>query len=337
MQRSVLTTVSPGKVIVSKEIISKKLGAKEVLVDTVCSAVSSGTEMLVYRGQMPGDIAVDSTIKTLKESTFKYPIAYGYSCVGRLAKLGDEIDSGKWKIGDLVFAFREHCDRFIADECTLIKVPDAIAPENACLFPAMETAVSISFDAEVGPGESVLIVGQGSIGLLVSKTLKTLYPLSEIYAAELDERRAGIAATICRRANVNPTGTDKLLRTDITVDTSGNSSGLDTAITMCRDYGRIVLASWFGNKDVSLTSLGGAFHRSHCKIIASQVSEIPVHLRGRWTKERRYDLVWKLISLIKPADILETSYARIEDGARVFGEIEAGKHVQVVFKYKPGS
>src|ERR1700748_1354397 len=82
-----------------REVPAPRPAAGEVLVRTLCSGISGGTERLGYRGGVPADLAQDDTIDALG-GTFSYPFAYGYSCVG-------EVESGR-----AVFAFHPHQDVF---------------------------------------------------------------------------------------------------------------------------------------------------------------------------------------------------------------------------------
>src|SRR5215510_5716713 len=90
----------------------------EVIVNTLCSGISSGTERLVYRGEVPSDLALDETIGAL-DGAFSYPFAYGYACVGEV----EESDRA-------VFAFHPHQDVFAARARELIRLP-AIDPASA--------------------------------------------------------------------------------------------------------------------------------------------------------------------------------------------------------------
>jgi len=56
------------------------------------------TERLVYRGEVPAELALDDTIDALG-GTFSYPFTYGYACVGEVAESGQA-----------VFAFHPHQD-----------------------------------------------------------------------------------------------------------------------------------------------------------------------------------------------------------------------------------
>ena len=133
--------------------------AGELLVRTLCSGISGGTERLVYRGEVPAELSLDDTIDALG-GTFCYPFAYGYACVGQVA------ESGK-----TVFAFHPHQDVFAARADELIPLP-AIDPASATLFPLVETALQVTLDAGTGYRERVIVLGAGVLGLLTALLLQ---------------------------------------------------------------------------------------------------------------------------------------------------------------------
>ena len=120
-----------------RELPPPRPASGEVLVRTLCSGISGGTERLVYRGEVPEGLALDDTIGALG-GTFSYPFAYGYSCVGEIAKSGQ-----------VVFAFHPHQDVFAARAGDLIQLP-AIDPASATLLPLVETALQVTLDAGTG-------------------------------------------------------------------------------------------------------------------------------------------------------------------------------------------
>src|SRR3972149_5234729 len=136
----------------------------QVLVETILSAISPGTEMLVYRGQFP-NMAVDASIESLG-GEFHYPLAYGYAVVGRVTETGKQVDRS-W-LGRLVFSFQPHTSHFIATPHSLFPIPHSLSPETAAFLPNTETAVNLVQDAVPILGERVLVFGQGIIGLLTS-------------------------------------------------------------------------------------------------------------------------------------------------------------------------
>src|ERR1700760_4233667 len=136
-----------------RELPAPRPAAGEVLVRTVCSGISGGTERLVYRGEVPADLALDDTIGALG-GTFSYPFAYGYACVGEVAGSGQR-----------VFAFHPHQDVFVAPVSDLVPLP-AVDPAAATLFPLVETALQVTLDAGHGYRDRVIVLGAGGLGPL---------------------------------------------------------------------------------------------------------------------------------------------------------------------------
>src|ERR1700742_2360097 len=142
-----------------RELPTPRPAAGEVLVRTVCSGISGGTERLVYRGEVPAELALDDTIDALG-GTFSYPFAYGYACVGEVAESGQA-----------VFAFHPHQDIFAARASELIPLP-GIDPTSATLLPLVETALQVTLDAGPGYRDRVIVLGAGVLGLLAGLLLQ---------------------------------------------------------------------------------------------------------------------------------------------------------------------
>src|SRR5246127_5570467 len=161
-----------------RELPTPRPAAGEVLVRTVCSGISGGTERLGYRGEVPAELALDDAIDALG-GTFSYPFAYGYACVG------EEAESGQ-----AVFAFDPHQDIFAAGPVELIPLP-GIDPASATLLPLVETALQVTLDAGSGYRDRVIVLGAGVLGLLTGLLLQRAgwRPL----IAEPLEWRGGIA------------------------------------------------------------------------------------------------------------------------------------------------
>lgn len=304
---------------------------------TLYSAVSAGTELLIYNNQMPRDIPLDKTIAS-HASSFDYPCLYGYSAVAEVVQ--DETET--YSPGTHVFAFREHSSHFDELPTALHRIPDGVHDHDAVFLPNMETAISLIMDASPLPGDTVCVVGQGIVGLLVVAALRLLHPYSTIISLDLEASRRELSVNAAgANASYDPSKSDFFncttkstpFEADVAIDVSGSGSGLQAAIDVTRDYGRVVIGSWFGSKEVILPRLGGRFHRSHITLIASQVSELPVHIRDRWTKSRRLDLAWQLIRDMKPSDRFPIHFTAINKAPEVYREIAESKHLQVVFRY----
>jgi 2-desacetyl-2-hydroxyethyl bacteriochlorophyllide A dehydrogenase len=303
VKRQTLTFTAPHQVELREESLPVP-GTEDVLVETLCSAISAGTELLIYRGQFPKELADSNDALS---SGLKYPLAYGYACVGVVKETGSRVDQS---LKDrLVFAFQPHTTRFIAHPETLFPIPEGIGPEAACFLPNMETAVNLVQDAAPILGERALVLGQGVIGLLAASLLSE-FPLEKLAVADhLELRRKALhvgrsTLNVQRFDSGVPNFRDQVKSflpdgADLTLELSGSPSALNDAIGLTAFSGRIVIGSWYGEKRVAL-DLGGAFHRSRLKLISSQVSTIAPELSGRWDKSRRFGVAWDAIQRIRP-------------------------------------
>lgn len=270
----------------------------EMLVKTAVSAISPGTEMLLYRGQMPTDMALDETIAALEDSP-TYPLKYGYAAVGQVIETGHEVDSS-W-IGRYVFAFQPHQTHFVATPEQVLPLPKGVEPETAVFLPNMETAVSFVMDGRPVIGERVAVFGQGVVGLLTTMLLSQ-FPLAELvtvdgYPLRREwSQKVGATAVFAPSENIPN-------NFDLTYELSGNPAALDQAIAATGFDGRVVIGSWYGQKRTEL-NLGGSFHRSHMRLISSQVSHLHPRWRGRWTKSRRLDLAWQMLAEHDPSQLI---------------------------------
>jgi len=269
-------------------------GPGQLLVETALSAISAGTEMLVYRDQFPPGMSVDLIIDSLGDA-FTYPLHYGYAAVGRVAGQGAGVPED-WS-GRLVFAFQPHTSHFLAAPADLIPVPQGISPEAAAFLPNVETAVNLLQDGAPLLGERVAVFGQGVVGLLTTSLLAR-FPLDRLVTVDSCANRRDASLEAGAHAALAP---DELPGgdADLVYELSGNPAALNQAIAATGYGGRIVVGSWYGQRQASL-DLGGRFHRDRIQIISSQVSTIAPHLRGRWDKPRRLAAAWRMVEQIEP-------------------------------------
>ena len=274
-------------------------GPGQVLVNTLCSAVSPGTEMLLYRGQMPSSMTLDATISGMQEAC-SYPLQYGYACVGRVAEVGSDVGSS-W-INKQVFAFAPHASHFVADLAQLIEVPPDIPPERAVFFANTETAVNLLQDGAPLLGERVVVLGLGTVGLLLTSLLAR-FPLTELLTSDGIEARRQWSLHLGATGTYHPQDAAKYSgdaqSADLIYEVSGAPEALNSAIEISGFASRIVVGSWYGKKSAPIW-LGGDAHRNRLRIITSQVSTLAPELTGRWSKERRYAATWNMLRQIKP-------------------------------------
>src|SRR5215218_1042696 len=263
-------------------------GPGEVRVETIASAVSAGTEMLVYRGEVPRDLRLD--LPTLAGS-YGFPIKYGYAAAGRVLDTGSGVEH--LSVGDPVFVHHPHQDVFVVPAQMPVLLPDNL-----------ETALNIVHDTPVRLGETALIFGQGVVGLLVALLLQLAGVRPVLVVDPLEERRklALAAGADCALA---PGGLNNRVMditggrgADVAVETSGSGAALQSAVDAVAAEGTVVVASWYGTKPVTL-ALGGHFHRGRVRLRSSQVGRSNPELAPRWDRARRMDTVLGLLGRLK--------------------------------------
>ena len=356
MKRKTIYFTAPRQVELREESLPA-LSADDVLVETICSSISAGTEMLIYQNRFPRDLETDSVISSLRGG-FEYPLAYGYTCVGRIIETGKEVD--KSLLDKLVFGFKPHTSAFICNPSSLIFAPASFSAETCSCLPNMETAVNLIQDAAPILGERVLVLGQGVVGLLVASLLKE-FPLEMLVTADRYELRRKASSEIGVKDSFDPqlinlssqttphTISQAISQTtsqsitkhqrayaqsfDLTFELSGSPSALNDAIAMTTFSGRVVIGSWYGEKQAPI-DLGGAFHRSRIKLISSQVSTIAPELSGRWDKSRRFEVAWEALKRIQPQKWITHRFP-IEEAAKAYELLDKNPQetIQVLFTY----
>lgn len=261
-------------------------GPGEVRVRVTRSGISPGTELRVYRGEFTPGTTADETIAALDEP-FSYPLQYGYAAVGEVTAAGDDV-ADDW-LGRRVFAFHPHASHFVADPETLI--PTELPPEQALFIPNAEAATNFVMDGRPRIGARVVVFGQGPVGLLTTKLLAE-FPLAELVTVDRYENRRRLSESFGADRSVAPDEVGGGLQgdADIAFELSGNPDALDSAIDVTGFAGQVVVGSWYGSDEVTLT-LDEAYHRSHVRVRSSQVSRIDPDHADRWDKDRRMDVV----------------------------------------------
>lgn len=290
-------------------------GEGQVLVQTAFSAISPGTEMLFYRGQVLVGMEIDATISALSGAV-RYPFKYGYACVGRVVETGPGVSSA-WA-GRRVFAFHPHESLFTASPDDLLPIPDGISYEDAIFLPNMETAVNLVMDGQPQIGEAAAVFGLGVVGLL-TLSLLARFPLAALVGFDRYSLRRA-AGEALGAACLDPAGEqvvqrarellqpgDPQLGADLAYEVSGSPEALNQALALTGFAGRVVIGSWYGSKRAPV-DLGGTFHRSRIRLISSQVSTIAPEWSGRWSKARRMAAAWDAIERLGPSRWISRSF-----------------------------
>ena len=234
------------------------------------SMISQGTEMLVKKARVPQDMHHMMSVPYMLGS-FDLPIHYGYAMIGEVTSGADN-----W-VGRNIHCMHPHATNFGINAEDVMALDSNIQAQHA-LIGNIETAINAIWDSKIESGNKILILGLGSIGMLVGALAEKLFDV-DIYFQETNPHRAECA----EKKGWKSVAKDPV---DVAFHTTGKEEGLQTAIEAVGLEGKVIELSWYGNKAVSL-QLGGSFHTMRKQIISSQVSNIPADKAGQWDFARR--------------------------------------------------
>jgi threonine dehydrogenase-like Zn-dependent dehydrogenase len=286
-------------------------GPDDVVVRTVRSGISRGTETLVFRGGVPSSqYAVMRA--PFQDGDFPGPVKYGYLNVG-------VVEHGPRRLqGRTVFCLYPHQTAYVVPARSVVLVPDDVPPDRAVLAGTVETAVNALWDAGPLVGDRVTVVGAGMVGCCVARLLGR-FPGVHVTLVDVDARRAGVAASLGVDFAVPA---DASGGRDLVVHTSATSAGLQRSLDLLAPEGTVIDLSWYGDVDVTL-SLGGAFHSQRLRIRASQVGTVAPARRSTRTTTDRLALA---LDLLRDAafDALLTGTSRFDELPDVMARLTAG-------------
>jgi NADPH:quinone reductase-like Zn-dependent oxidoreductase len=286
-------------------------GPDDVLVRTLRSAVSRGTETLVFSGRVPASQHA-SMRAPFQDGDFPGPVKYGYLNVG-------VVESGPPQLaGHTVFCLYPHQTAYVVPARSVVIVPDGVPPARAVLAGAVETAVNALWDAAPLVGDRITVVGAGMIGCCVARLLAR-FPGVDVTLVDVDASRADVAVALGVHFALPA---DAAGGRDLVVHASATSAGLQQSLDLLVPDGRVIDLSWYGDRDVTL-SLGGAFHSKRLSVRASQVGVVAAARRATRTTTDRLALALDLLR--DPAfDALLTGASRFEELPDVMARLAAG-------------
>lgn len=136
-----------------RELNAGAIGAGQVYIETLVSALSTGTDLGNYLGDseyVPGAPA--------------YPRAVGYSNVGVVSRTGNGVHS--LREGDRVFSMRPHLSAYVATEQELlVRIPDTVDAGESSLIYLAQLGLAALRQVGYRAGENVAVIGLGVIGL----------------------------------------------------------------------------------------------------------------------------------------------------------------------------
>jgi 2-desacetyl-2-hydroxyethyl bacteriochlorophyllide A dehydrogenase len=284
--------------------------ADEVVVRSLFSGISRGTEALVFEGRVP--VSERQRMRApFQRGEFPAPVKYGYASVG-------EVEAGSRALqGRKVFVLHPHQTRYVVPSTAVHLLPEHVPPERAVLAANLETAINGVWDARPHVGDRITVVGAGTVGCLVAwiagRIAGCLVELVDRNPARADIAHA-LGANFAEPAQASDDA-------DIVIHASGSAEALALSLRVAGFEATIVEMSWYGSSVVPLP-LGESFHARRLTLKSSQVGHVATSQRARWDNRRRMALA--LSMLADPAlDALITGESAFDDLPRVMAQLAA--------------
>src|SRR5215208_6287932 len=163
-------------------------GPEDVVVRTLRSGVSRGTETLVFRGGVPPS-QYSAMRAPFQEGDFPGPVKYGYLSVGVVEQGPPDLN------GRMVFCLYPHQTAYVVPAGAVAVVPEDVPPARAVLAGIVETAVNALWDAAPLVGDRVAVVGAGMVGCCVARLLSR-FPGVQVTLVDVIAGRADVAAAL---------------------------------------------------------------------------------------------------------------------------------------------
>ena len=257
---------------------------EDVVVRTLYSGISRGTEALVFQGRVP--VSEYQRMRApFQAGNFPGPVKYGYASVGR-------VERGPRGLEDRhVFVLYPHQTRYVVPAQSVYTLPDTVPPQRAVLAASLETAINGLWDARPQVGDRVEVIGAGTVGCLVA-WLAGRIPGCEVELVDINPRREAVSRVLGVRFASPETASGNA---DIVIHASGSPAGLELAFQVSGFETTVVEMSWYGNQTVPV-ALGEGFHARRLTLKSSQVGRVAFSQRARWDTRRRMQLALMLLA-----------------------------------------
>ena len=285
-------------------------GPEDVVVRTLHSAISRGTELLVYRGGVPASQAAVMRAP-FQVGDFPGPVIYGYLAVGVVETGPEDL------VGKTVFCLHPHQTRFVVPAAMVSVVPDDVPAGRAVLAGTVETAVNALWDGAPRVGDRIAVVGGGMVGCAVAALLAGV-PGVRVQLVDVADR-----GDVARALGVDFARPDEALGgCDLVFHTSATSAGLARSLELLGVEGEVIELSWYGDRPVSVP-LGEGFHPGRLAVRASQVGRVSPARQARWTFADRMALALRLLADDR-FEALITETVAFEDLPTTMARLAAG-------------
>ncbi len=260
----------------------------QVLLRALNTLVSPGTERAFFLN--------------LENTDPEFPFCPGYSFVGEVIALGDDVAA--LKTGDRVVCRAAHQSHALVDASACLKAPVQVTDEEAAFFALLAIAMQAVRKARIELGESVVVVGAGVVGILAMRLARLSGGLP-VVGIDLDERRLDLAK---QAAADEVLISDDRLRdklsallgaagAEVVIELTGAPAAVVTAFQLAATRGRVVL----GGSTRGVTSEVNFYRDVHKKgllVIGGHENTRPQweDSPGYWTPMREYAVCLDLMA-----------------------------------------
>lgn len=270
------------------------IGKGQVLVRARKSLISTGTECICL-----GHLFEEGTHW---DRWVKYPFPPGYSMVGVVEQVGEDVT--QVKPGDRVVFQRSHRQWHVVEAKALTIVPDAVSDEDASWFALAMIAQNAVRAAQHQMGDNVVVIGAGLLGQLTVQYLR-LQGAAQIIVVDPAEPRLKMAqahgATTVIAKKVEDAREEILALTggkgaEVVYDVTGIASVFAPAITLLRRFGKLILLGDTG--EPSQQYLTGDVITKGLRIIGTHASNPPEVSTDHapWTQSEMYKLFFTYVA-----------------------------------------
>lgn len=316
------------------EIEAPEPGPNEFTIQTLVTLMSLGTEVICYRGESdPG---------THWHGWVKYPFYPGYSCVGRIIKVGEQVTD--FSEGDRIFCSVSHRQfaNIPADQGRIVKVPTDISDEEAAWCKLATISQTGVRQVEHAMGDTAVVIGLGPLGQLVTQYLRVM-GLREVLAIDQIQPRLnralehGATAAFCGSAadakDFVLKHTDGILA-DAVYDVTGHYAVFSMALQLARRFGKVILQG--DSPHPSKQHLTHDVLTRQLRVFGSHNESLPPQY-AHWNAKRQAELFLQYMQRkqMRVADLITHRFAP-GDAAEVYARLERerGDSAGVIFDWR---
>ncbi len=228
----------------------------QVLVRTLYSAMSLGTELALYKGT------------SRNPSNVTYPKMTGYETYGVVEAVGEEVDDVR--VGDCALTFAGHVTHAILSASRIIPVPNGLDPRLALLAILSNDVKKGVFKAAPQPHERVLVTGAGAIGLLTLFILKAL-GVDHVDVVEPVRERLELAQSLGAQNTFTPEEVEEIETAyAVGLECSSRNAAFSLLQDKLQTNGRICILADGNLEPLTLTP---QFHQKELEVMGSSDGE----------------------------------------------------------------